>query len=83
MNTLAYGLLLMPPLLWATMLVVGYMVLGELPPATLTFWTWLIATFSLLPFALPSLIKKLIIVREEIIPLFISVPRINRINSIG
>ena len=52
------------------MLVVGYLVLGQIPAATLTFWTWLIATLSLLPFALPSLKDNLDVVRKEIIPLF-------------
>lgn len=66
----SYGLLLTPPLLWSSMLVVGSTVLEQVPPATLTFWTWLIAAVSLLPFTLPGFRNDLSIVAREWLPLF-------------
>lgn len=70
MYKLSYGLLLVPPFLWATMLVVGYVVLGQVPPATLTLWTWLVAALSLLPFFCLRLQQNIAVVRQEFWPLF-------------
>ena len=67
---MAFTLLLIPPFLWSTMMIVGFMVLGQIPPATLTFWTWLIATLSLLPFTLAQLKYSFPLIRREIIVLF-------------
>ena len=52
------------------MLVVGLLVLGQIPPATLTFWTWLIAALSLLPFTWKHLKNSLPVIRREIVALF-------------
>ena len=46
-----YLLLILPPLLWSTMIIVGVLVVGDVPPAALTFWTWLAAVIALVPFA--------------------------------
>lgn len=67
---MAYTLLLIPPLLWSTMMVVGQYVLGQVPPATLTFWTWLVAVLSLLPFAFRYAGENLAIIRREFTALF-------------
>jgi len=50
-----YLLLIAPPLFWSTMIVAGRAVIGEIPPASLTFWTWLAAVLGLLPFAAKDL----------------------------
>lgn len=68
---MAYTLLIIPPFLWSTMLVVGSSVLGQIPPATLTFWSWLIALLSLLPFAWTQLNDNFPIIRRELVPLFL------------
>jgi len=67
---LTHGILLLPPLIWATMFVVGQSVLGEIGPATLTFWTWLVATISLVPFVLRHVPRTVAVVRKEFIALF-------------
>lgn len=67
---MAYMLLLIPPLLWSTMLVVGQSVLGQVPPATLVFWTWLVAALSLLPFTLGQVSENLAIIWQELTALF-------------
>ena len=68
---MAFTLLLIPPFLWSTMMVVGSAVLGQMPPATLTFWTWLIATLSLFPFAWTHLNDSFSIIRQKLVPLFL------------
>lgn len=52
------------------MLVVGSTVVDQVPPATLTFWTWLIAGAALLPFTLRGIENDLPIVAREWLPLF-------------
>jgi drug/metabolite transporter (DMT)-like permease len=67
---ISYLLLLLPPLLWATMIIVGFLVLEQVPPATLTFWTWLIAAVSLAPFFCMEMKKNLLILKDEFWALF-------------
>lgn len=45
-------LLAIPPLCWAGNFVVGRAVSADIPPATLTFWRWMVAALVLAPFAL-------------------------------
>lgn len=61
----AFALLVLPPLLWSTMIVVGRAVIGEVPPAALTFWTWLIAALSLMPFSGRELRAGAAVIRSE------------------
>lgn len=70
MNIIGCSLLVIPPLLWSSIFVVGHEVLEKVPPATLTFWTWLIAAFSLLPFTWGSIRHDLHVIRREVVPLF-------------
>ncbi len=44
-------LMTLPPLLWAGNAVVGRLMVGSVPPLTLNFLRWLLATLMLLPFA--------------------------------
>jgi len=60
-----YLLLSLPPLLWSTMIVVGVMVVGEIPPAALTFWTWLAAVIALVPFAVRDVFSNWKTIRRE------------------
>lgn len=50
-----YAMLVVPPLLWSTLIVVGRAVIGVVPPLSLTFWTWLFAALALLPFSARAL----------------------------
>ena len=63
-----YGnvLLILPPLCWSTMIVVGRYVIGEVPPASLTFWTWLVAALALIPFSQAELVQNWQTVRREL-----------------
>ncbi|MGF1640033.1 MAG: DMT family transporter [Rhodospirillales bacterium] len=53
--TLPSLLLIVAVLCWAGNFVLGRAVHGDIPPLTLTFWRWLVATLVLLPFALGPL----------------------------
>lgn len=48
-------LLLLPPLFWAGNFIVGRAVRGEIPPLTLAFDRWVIASLLLLPFAFSAM----------------------------
>lgn len=58
--------LVLPPLLWSTMIVVGRAVVGFVPPAALTFWTWLIAAIVLLPFGGRALVRERRVAGEQL-----------------
>ena len=60
-----YLMLILPPLLWSTMIIVGVLVVVEVPPAALTFWTWLAAVIGVLPFAWRDLSRNWKTVRRE------------------
>ncbi|MCE7629570.1 DMT family transporter, partial [Vibrio fluvialis] len=49
------GLLALPPLFWAGNFIVGRSVRGDIPPLTLSFDRWLIASLILLPFTYKTL----------------------------
>lgn len=51
----AYGMLILAPLFWAGNYVVGKAFAPELPPATLVFLRWLIASIIFLPFVYAEL----------------------------
>ncbi|MCE7629569.1 DMT family transporter, partial [Vibrio fluvialis] len=48
-------LLALPPLFWAGNFIVGRSVRGDIPPLTLSFDRWLIASLVLLPFTYKTL----------------------------
>lgn len=52
---LAYGMLILAPLFWAGNYVVGRAFAAELPPVTMVFLRWLIASLIFLPFVFPEL----------------------------
>ncbi|WP_432455028.1 MULTISPECIES: DMT family transporter [unclassified Agarivorans] len=51
----AYGLLLLPPLFWAGNFVTGRYIAGQIPPMSLSYWRWTIASLLVLPFLYRSL----------------------------
>jgi drug/metabolite transporter (DMT)-like permease len=59
----AYALLCLPPLFWASNMVVGRAMRNEIPPVAMTFWRWAIAGALLTPFV----IRELIAHRAEIL----------------
>lgn len=46
-----YVFLVFPPLFWASLIVVGRGVVGEIPPVALAFWSWVWGLIALLPVA--------------------------------
>jgi drug/metabolite transporter (DMT)-like permease len=57
-NARAYPMLLLPPLLWSSLIVTGRAVIGEVPPASLTFWTWFVAGLAMLPLSLRTVMSR-------------------------
>ncbi|KEA53404.1 MULTISPECIES: DMT family transporter [Mangrovibacter] len=49
----AFFLFIIPPLLWAGNFIVGRAIRNDIPPATLTFFRWLVALVVIFPFAAP------------------------------
>lgn len=50
--------LVVPPLCWAGNFIVGRAVHGDIPPAALTFWRWVIAAVVLLPITARTLWRR-------------------------
>lgn len=58
-------LLVLATLFWGLNTVIGRAVVGDIPPVAMSFWRWTIATFVILPFALPTLIRQWALVRAH------------------
>jgi drug/metabolite transporter (DMT)-like permease len=77
-----YVLLTLPPLLWASNVVLGRGVAGRIPPTTLNSLRWTIALVVLLPMAWPQLIGKAQIIRAHFWQLvLLAVPSVAIYNS--
>ena len=50
-----YLLLTLTSLFWSLNWVIGRAVVGQVPPAALAYWRWLLAVLFMLPFAIPQI----------------------------
>ena len=77
------ALLMLPPLFWAGNFIVGRAVRGEIPPMTLSFFRWIVASLILLPFSWKMIRRDLPLYwRNRWLILGVSVAGITAFNSL-
>ncbi|HEX5652374.1 MAG TPA: EamA family transporter, partial [Chitinophagaceae bacterium] len=59
------GLAVLATLIWSGNFIVARGIIHKIPPVSLAFWRWALATLILLPFAWKYFITELVVIRSH------------------